>query len=47
MFNLENGMRYWVFSEPTEMRKNFHMLSCLVEHSQHGADEALSTNELI
>ena len=30
MFSLERGMRYWLYSEPTDMRKSFHTLSGLV-----------------
>lgn len=30
MFSLERGMRYWLCSEPTDMRKSFHTLSGLV-----------------
>ena len=30
MFNLERGLRYWLYSVPTDMRKSFHTLSGLV-----------------
>ena len=30
MFSLDDGMRYWLFTEPTDMRKSFHMLSGIV-----------------
>ena len=30
MFSLERGMRYWLYSEPADMRKSFHTLSGLV-----------------
>ncbi len=30
MFSLGEGMRYWLYSEPTDMRKSFHTLSGLV-----------------
>lgn len=30
MFNLNDSMRYWLYSEPTDMRKSFHTLSGLV-----------------
>lgn len=32
MFSLEQGMRYWLYSEPTDMRKSFHTLSGLVQN---------------
>lgn len=32
MFSLERGMRYWLYSEPTDMRKIFHTLSGLVRN---------------
>ena len=32
MFSLEQGMRYWLYSEPTDMRKSFHTLSGLVRN---------------
>ena len=30
MFSLDESMRYWLFTEPTDMRKSFHMLSGIV-----------------
>lgn len=30
MFNLNDSMRYWLWSEPTDMRKGFHTLSGIV-----------------
>ena len=33
MFSLERGMRYWLYSEPTDMRKSFHTLSGLVRNN--------------
>lgn len=32
MFSLEQGMRYWLYSEPADMRKSFHTLSGLVRN---------------
>lgn len=32
MFSLAQGMRYWLYSEPTDMRKSFHTLSGLVRN---------------
>lgn len=32
MFSLEQGLRYWLYSEPTDMRKSFHTLSGLVRN---------------
>ena len=32
MFSLDEGMRYWLFTEPTDMRKSFHMLSGIVNN---------------
>lgn len=32
MFSLDEGMRYWLYSEPTDMRKSFHTLSGLVRN---------------
>ncbi len=32
MFSLGEGMRYWLYSEPTDMRKSFHTLSGLVRN---------------
>ena len=32
MFSLDDGMRYWLFTEPTDMRKSFHMLSGIVNN---------------
>ena len=36
MFNLERGLRYWLYSEPTDMRKSFHTLSGLVRNKIGG-----------
>ena len=36
MFSLERGMRYWLYSEPTDMRKSFHTLSGLVRNKTGG-----------
>ncbi len=36
MFNLERGPRYWLCSEPTDMRKSFHTLSGLVRNKIGG-----------
>lgn len=36
MFSLERGMRYWLYSEPTDMRKSFHTLSGLVRNKIGG-----------
>lgn len=30
MFNLNDSLRYWLWSEPTDMRKSFHTLSGIV-----------------
>lgn len=32
MFSLAQGMRYWLYSEPTDMRKSFHTLSGLIRN---------------
>ncbi len=32
MFSLGEGMRYWLYNEPTDMRKSFHTLSGLVRN---------------
>lgn len=32
MFSLDDSMRYWLFTEPTDMRKSFHMLSGIVNN---------------
>jgi len=32
VFSLDDGMRYWLFTEPTDMRKSFHMLSGIVNN---------------
>ena len=37
MFSLDRGLRYWLYSEPTDMRKSFHTLSGLVRN-RIGAD---------
>lgn len=36
MFSLERGMCYWLYSEPTDMRKSFHTLSGLVRNKIGG-----------
>lgn len=33
MFSLNDSMRYWLWSEPTDMRKSFHTLSGIVNGS--------------
>ena len=30
MFSLNDSMRYWLYTEPTDMRKSFHTLSGVV-----------------
>lgn len=30
MFSLNDGMRFWLYTKPTDMRKNFNMLSGIV-----------------
>lgn len=37
MFSLEEGFRYWLYSEPTDMRKSYYTLSGLV-NNRMGAD---------
>jgi len=37
MFSLDNTLRYWLYSQPTDMRKSFHTLSGLV-NNRIGAD---------
>lgn len=37
MFSLGGGLRYWLYSEPTDMRKSFHTLSGVVRN-KIGAD---------
>jgi len=32
MFNLDGTLRYWLYSEPTDMRKSFYTLSGLVNN---------------
>jgi transposase len=32
MFSLEEGFRYWLYSEPTDMRKSYYTLSGLVNN---------------
>lgn len=36
MFSLERDMRYWLYSEPADMRKSFHTLSGLVRNKIGG-----------
>ena len=36
MFSLERGMCYWLYSEPTDMRKSFHTLSGLARNKIGG-----------
>ena len=36
MFSLNDSLRYWLFSEPTDMRKSFHTLSGLVTDRMNG-----------
>lgn len=33
MFSLNDSMRYWLWSEPTDMRKSFHTLCGLVRNN--------------
>ena len=33
MFSLERGLRDWLYSEPTDMRKSFHTLSGVVRNN--------------
>lgn len=37
MFSLEEGFRYWLYMEPTDMRKSYYTLSGLV-NNRMGAD---------
>lgn len=32
MFSLGNGTKFWLYSKPTDMRKNFNMLSGIVNN---------------
>lgn len=32
MFSLNDSMRYWLYNEPTDMRKSYHTLSGLVQN---------------
>ncbi len=36
MFSLDRGLRYWLYSEPTDMRKSFHTLSGVVRNKIGG-----------
>lgn len=36
MFSLGQDLRYWLYSEPTDMRKSFHTLSGLVRNRMGG-----------
>lgn len=36
MFSLGLGLRYWLYSEPTDMRKSFHTLSGVVRNKIGG-----------
>ena len=36
MFNLDCALRYWLYSEPTDMRKSFHTLSGVVRNKIGG-----------
>ena len=36
MFNLDRALRYWLYSEPTDMRKSFHTLSGVVRNKIGG-----------
>lgn len=36
MFSLDVGLRYWLYSEPTDMRKSFHTLSGVVRNKIGG-----------
>jgi transposase len=35
MFSLTDSLRYWLWSEPTDMRKSFHTLSGIVRDQMH------------
>lgn len=35
MFSLTDSLRYWLYSEPTDMRKSFYTLSGLVTNRMH------------
>ena len=35
MFSLNDSMRYWLWSEPTDMRKSFHTLSGIVRNQMN------------
>ena len=37
MFSLNDSMKYWLYSQPTDMCKSFHMLSGIV-NNQMSAD---------
>jgi len=37
MFSLEEGFRYWLYSEPTDMRKSYYTLSGVV-NNRMGSD---------
>lgn len=36
MFSLDRGLHYWLYSEPTDMRKSFHTLSGVVRNKIGG-----------
>ena len=36
MFSLDGGLCYWLYSEPTDMRKSFHTLSGVVRNKIGG-----------
>jgi len=36
MFNLDSGHRYWLYSEPTDMRKSYYTLGGLVTNRMGG-----------
>lgn len=35
MFNLNDSMHYWLYSDDTDMRKSFHTLSGIVTNNMH------------
>ena len=42
MFSLGREMRYWLYSEPTDMRKSFHTLCGLVRNKIGGDPDAFT-----
>ena len=35
MFSLGDGAKFWLYTKPTDMRKNFNMLSGIVNNGKH------------